>query len=88
MELLRLLRDTKHDTGDDDEQHKCSNSDVAEPKDANNYSRDKMSRKTLYPCQGGVFFLGFGNDIFILYPSITQGNSSQNLYCWRYFELR
>ncbi|KAK8608744.1 hypothetical protein V6N13_024157 [Hibiscus sabdariffa] len=73
MELLRLLRDTKHDTGDDDEQHKCSNSDVAEPKDANNYSRDKKSRKTLYPCQGGVFFLGFGNDIFILYPSITQG---------------
>ncbi|GMJ08767.1 hypothetical protein like AT4G36550 [Hibiscus trionum] len=52
MELLRLLRDIKHD---DDEQHKCSNSDVIESEDANDYSRDKMSRKTLFGVKLPVF---------------------------------
>ncbi|KAE8705003.1 RAD-like 6 [Hibiscus syriacus] len=69
MELLRLLRDTKHDKGDGDE-HECSkfndidsgecsnsndidseefsNSNNIESKDANDYSKEKVSRKALF----------------------------------------
>ncbi|XP_039009270.1 U-box domain-containing protein 5-like isoform X2 [Hibiscus syriacus] len=58
MELLRQLRDTKHDNGDDDEHEcsnsnnieseECSNSNNIESEDANVYSKDKMSCNTLF----------------------------------------
>lgn len=50
LELLRLLRDTKHDADDDVDVDKqeCSNSHDVESEDANNYSEDKMSHKTLF----------------------------------------
>ncbi|KAK8556826.1 hypothetical protein V6N13_064826 [Hibiscus sabdariffa] len=57
MELLRLLGDTKHDTGDDE--HECSNSKDRDSEecsysndinfeDANDNSKDKMSRRTFF----------------------------------------
>ncbi|KAB2061667.1 hypothetical protein ES319_A10G101600v1 [Gossypium barbadense] len=48
LELLRLLRDTKHDADDDVDKQECSNSNAVESEDANNYSKDKMSHKTLF----------------------------------------
>ncbi|KAA3479628.1 U-box domain-containing protein 5-like isoform X1 [Gossypium australe] len=48
LELLRLLRDTKHDADDDVDKQECSNSNDVESEDANNYSKDKMSHKTLF----------------------------------------
>ncbi|KAG4179251.1 hypothetical protein ERO13_A10G095500v2 [Gossypium hirsutum] len=48
LELLRLLRDTKHDADDDVDKQECSNFNAVESEDANNYSKDKMSRKTLF----------------------------------------
>ncbi|KAB2008476.1 hypothetical protein ES319_D10G100600v1 [Gossypium barbadense] len=49
LELLRLLRDTKHDADDDDaDKQECSNSNDVESEDANNYSKDKVSHKILF----------------------------------------
>ncbi|XP_039033928.1 U-box domain-containing protein 5-like [Hibiscus syriacus] len=57
MELLRQLRDTKHDNGDDEhkcsnsnniESEECSNSNNIKSEDANDYSKDKVSRKTFF----------------------------------------